>query len=85
MNAGSPANLLDAPTLAQNLKAMFFSFYPSLGYGVQYYVFSQISHINEECFHPIISRKCRARDNMANMILSKIHIFGILIGGLNKL
>lgn len=38
------------------LKAMFFSFYPSLGYGVQYYVFSQISHINEECFHPIISR-----------------------------
>jgi len=32
------------------LKALFFAFWPAFSYGIQYYVFSQISHINEDCF-----------------------------------
>ena len=32
-------------------KAAFFAFWPAMSYGIQYYLFSQISHINEDCFH----------------------------------
>ena len=38
-------------------KALFFALYPSLFYGVCYYTFSQISHINEDCFQsPVPTR-----------------------------
>ena len=37
-------------------KAAFFAFYMPLQYGLQYYVFSQISHINEDCFQVTPSR-----------------------------
>jgi hypothetical protein len=31
-------------------KGLFFALYPALFYGCWYYLFSQISHINEDCF-----------------------------------
>lgn len=37
-------------------KALFFALWPPFAYGVQYYIFSQISHINEDCFHPSTSK-----------------------------
>lgn len=49
-------------------KALFFAIWPTLSYGVIYYIFSQISHINEECFQTQVP----SRDWAAHQVASSL-------------
>jgi hypothetical protein len=57
-------------------KAAFFAFYPSLFYGAWYYIFSQISHINEDCFqNPVPSRDWAAHQVASSLDWGVNHPF----------